>query len=149
MVDLEKHYLNILYRMDMMIDAAKCGKAVIAGDINKFGGRGWSRCYYIFINSYTSLKTGMNLAQNVMAKNGELCAGADATLPFIHGYGSKWDLIGRPSFDEFKAWFYGPWLSLFNSEEFRRAQVESWDANGLRSAGYNNRIVARSVDELD
>ena len=149
MVDLEKHYLNILYRMDMMIDAAKRGDTVVASEINKFGGRSWSRCYYIFINAYTGLKTGLALAQNVRSKNGELCAGAEYTLPFIYDFGNNWDLIGRPSFEDFKGWYNVAWKMVQGTSEFRKAQAGYMVDNGLDVGGYNNRITCATAEKLN
>ena len=149
MVNLEKHYMNIMNRMDMIIDAAKCGKMVVAGDINKFGGRSWSRCYYVFINGYTNMKTGMSLGLNVREKSGALAAGAAWMVPFIHQYGGHWDLIGRPSYEDFKSWYFSVWVRLVNDEAFRKAERDFLDASGLRNAGYNTRSFAQTVDKTE
>ena len=147
-INLELHYTNILKRMDIMVEAAKAGKTVVASEINEHGGRSWSRCYYIFINDYTKLKTGLSLAEIVCAKNGDPALGAAFSLKFIYKLGDGWDLIGRPSFDEFKSWFYGPWLKLHNCPEFRKAQAQLFEDSGAVNEGYNARIFVKSARNL-
>jgi hypothetical protein len=140
-LDLERHYLNILYRFDMMVEAAEKGQTVIAGEINRFGSRRFSDLYYSFIGEYwTGPRTGLHLPGIVVCANGNL-AHSGWQIPLIHARGAEWRRIGTPSFDEFKSWYQNVWCKTRHNPDWISAIAKHDQENP--KTGYNYKAFAQ------